>query len=73
MDDLFIGLLTNLPNLAGFILLAYYQNKNSTKQFEQYDALLDKYHTLVEILAKNNRITEGQMQSLLDHERSERT
>jgi hypothetical protein len=76
MEAIFTGLLTNLPNLAGLIILAYVLYRIYEGVLKLYSELLTKYHELVIILAANKQITPNQMRQLLaaaddraDHQR----
>lgn len=65
MDEIIIGLITNAPNLAGLMVLAWVLNKQYAGLMKLYEGLLSKYHELVVILAENKQITNQQAQRLI--------
>lgn len=65
MDEILIGLITNAPNLAGLVILAWVLDRRYGDLLKMYSELLNKYHELVVVLGDNKRITPAQIQQLL--------
>jgi len=65
MDEILVGLITNAPNLAGLVILAWVLDRRYGDLLKMYGELLDKYHSIVLVLGANKQITPAQIQQLL--------